>query len=70
MHVVFHGLAGGLLRRREHRPDVDVEPQVGERGRDDLLPAVMTVLSHLGDQNSRPPSLDPGDFIGEAVGLG
>jgi hypothetical protein len=47
-------LLGGL----EQRADVDVEAEVGERRRDDLLAAVVAVLAHLGDEmRGRRPSL-------------
>ena len=54
MHVVFDRLARGFGRRREQRPDIDVEAQVGKGGRDHLLPAVVAVLADLGDQETRP----------------
>ncbi len=57
VHVVLDGGPRGLLRRLEERPDVDVEAQVGERRRDDLLPAVVPVLPHLRDEDARATSL-------------
>ena len=47
-----------FLRRREQRTNLDLEAKVGEGRGDDLLPAVVAVLAHLGDENARPaPSL-------------
>ena len=43
--------------RLEQRADVDVEAEVGERGGDHLLAAVVAVLAHLGDQDARPAAL-------------
>ena len=57
VHVVLDGLARRLVGRGEQRPDVDVEAQVGERRGDHLLPAVVAVLAHLGDQDARPPAV-------------
>jgi hypothetical protein len=57
VHIVLHRLAGGLLRRLEERADVDVEAQVGKRGGDHLLAAVVAVLAHLGDQDARAAAL-------------
>src|SRR5262249_56237865 len=45
--------------------DVDVEAQVGERGRDHLGPAVMAVLPDLGHQQAGAPAL----IVDEAVDL-
>ena len=42
-----------LLRRLEHRADGDVEAEIGKGGGDDLLAAVVAVLSHLGDEDAR-----------------
>ena len=53
VHVGVDRLLGDLLRRGEQRADVDVEAQVGERGDDDLLAAVVPVLAHLRDQDPR-----------------
>jgi hypothetical protein len=52
-----------LLRSRKQRPDFDVEPEVGERRGNDLLPAVMSILAHLGDQNPGSAAL----VLGEAL---
>ena len=57
MHVVLDRLAGGFLRRLEQRADIDVEAEIGEGGCDDLLPAVVAVLAHLGDQDARPAAV-------------
>ena len=57
VHVGLDRLPGDLLRRLEQRADVDVEAEVGERGGDDLLAAVVAVLAHLGDQDPRAAAL-------------
>ena len=57
VHVGLDRLPGDLLGRLEQRPDVDVEAEVGERGGDHLLAAVVAVLAHLGDQDAGTASL-------------
>jgi len=42
-----------LLRRREERSDRDVKAEIGEGRSDDLLAAIMTVLTQLRHQNAR-----------------
>ena len=59
VHVGLDRLPGHLGRGLEQRADVDVEAQVGERGRDHLLAAVVAVLAHLGHQDARPAALLP-----------
>jgi hypothetical protein len=59
VHVVLDRLLGHLGGRLEQRAHVHVEAQVGERGGDDLLAAVVPVLAHLGHQDARPPALAP-----------
>ena len=41
-----------FLGRRKQRPDFDVEPEIRERRGNDLLPAIMSVLSHFSHQNA------------------
>ena len=53
MHVVLDRLARGFRGRREQRADVDVEAEIGEGRRDHLLPAVVAVLTDLGDEQAR-----------------
>ena len=57
VHVGLDRLAGDLVGRLEQRADVDVEAEVGERGGDHLLAAVVAVLAHLGDEDARPAAL-------------
>ena len=57
MHVVLDRLPRGLRRRREQRPDVDVEAEIGEGRGDHLLAAVVAVLADLGDEDARPAAL-------------
>ena len=63
VHVVVGGLPRDLLGRGEQRADVDVETDVGERGRDDLLAPVVAVLAHLGDQDARPAAVGLGELL-------
>src|SRR5690606_23660882 len=57
VHVGLDGLAGHRGGRGELRAGVHVEADVDERGGDHLLPAVVTVLAHLGDQDAGPTTL-------------
>ena len=57
MHVCVDGLLGNLFGRREQRADVNIESHVSERRYDDLLTAVVAVLPHLGDQDTRTTPL-------------
>ena len=63
VHVVVGGLARHLVRCGEQRADVDVEADVGERGGDHLLAAVVAVLAHLGDQDARPAAVCLGELL-------
>ena len=47
----------------EERPDVDVEAEVGEPGGDDLGPAVVSVLPHLGHQDPGTAALLRGKLL-------
>jgi methylmalonyl-CoA mutase cobalamin-binding domain/chain len=67
VHVVFHRLAGGFLGRREQRPDVDVEAEIGESRGDHLLAAVVAVLADFGDEQTRGAALRLGEFRDETV---
>ena len=51
--LLFGRLLGHLLGRREQRPDLHVEAEIGEARGDDLLAAVVAVLAHLGDEDAR-----------------
>ena len=53
-----------FLGRGEQRPDPDVEAEVGEGRGDDLLAAVVSVLTHLGDQDARALAF----VLGESAG--
>src|SRR5204863_3286534 len=53
--IVLDRLAGGLFRRLEQRPDIDIEADIGKGGGDDLGAAVVAVLAELDDQHARPP---------------
>ena len=57
VHVGLDGLPRDLLGGLEQRAHVDVEAEVGERGGDDLLPAVVAVLAHLRDEDAGAATL-------------
>src|SRR5579862_5143490 len=57
MHISFDCVLRNLCRRLKKRTDVDVEAEIGKCCRYDLGAAIMAVLSHLGDENARPPPL-------------
>ena len=66
MDVVLDRLARALLGGLEQRPDVDVEAEVGERGRHHLGAAVVAVLAELGDHHARAAAF----CVGERGDLG
>ena len=66
--VIVGSLLGDFFRRLEQRTDVDVESQVGEGGRDDLLAAVVAVLAHLRDQNAWTTTVLGGEFLDKRTG--
>ena len=41
----------------KQRSNVDIEADVSKRGRNDLAPSVVTVLTDLGDENARSSPL-------------
>ena len=61
VHVILDRLAGGLLRRREERADIDIEAEIGESRGDHLLAAVVAVLAHLRDQDARSSPVARGE---------
>ena len=64
VNVVFDRGLRGLLRRLEERSDVDVEAEISKRSRNHLLAAIMTVLSHLGDEDARPAAFARKEGLG------
>src|SRR5689334_19978558 len=48
---------GDFLGRREQGPDLHIEAHIAESRGDHLLAAVMAVLSDLGDEDARRPSV-------------
>src|SRR5690242_21215203 len=52
VYVVLDRLARRLDRRCEQGADIDIETEIGEGGGNDFLPAVVTVLADLGDQDA------------------
>src|SRR5690606_36351761 len=53
VHAFLDCLVRDFLGRREQRADFHVESNIGEGARDHFLPAIMAVLTHLGDENAR-----------------
>ena len=64
MNLPFGRTRRDFLRRCKQRSDLDVESEIRERRGDDLLPAIMPVLSHLGDQYPRRAAF----VLGEGAG--
>ena len=62
--LLLGGKRRHFLRSCKQRPDFDIEPEIRERRGDDLLPAVVPVLTHLGDENSWSVAL----VLGESAG--
>ena len=69
VHVGLDRLPRDLGRGLEQRADVDVEAEVGERGGEHLLPAVVPVLAHLRHQDARPAALRLGELVGRRARL-
>ena len=70
MDVVIGRLPGNFLGRREQRADVHIETDIGEGRRDHLLPAVVAVLTHLGDKDARPTAIGLGELLDQPGRLG
>lgn len=66
--IVFDGLTGAFLGGLEEGSDIDIKAEIGKSGGDHLLAAIMAVLSHLGDQDTRSSSFGLGEAIGELAG--
>ena len=64
MHVVLHGEAGDLFWRGKHRAQVNVEAKIGIGAGDHFGPAIVTVLTHFGDQNARAAAAFREEFFG------
>ena len=60
---VLDGLAGGFLRRREQRADIDVEADIGERRGDHRGAAVVAVLARFDHQHARAAALPGGEGL-------
>ena len=57
MHVVLDRLPRCFARRLKQRPDINIPAKVSKTGGDNLLAAVMSILTHLGDQDARTATL-------------
>ena len=68
MHVVFDRLTRSLGRRLEERTHVHVETAVGVTRSYHLGAAVVSVLAHLGDHDTRLTALLLGELLGQFAG--
>lgn len=66
--VRLHRLAGHFRRGLEEGADVDVEAEVGEGRRDDLLAAVVAVLAHLRHQDAGAAALGLSERVHQGPG--
>ena len=57
MDIVVDGLSRHFLRSLEEAANIDVEAQVCEATCDNLCASIMSVLTHLGYQNTRVTAL-------------
>ena len=53
MHIVLYGRARRFFWGLKEGSNVHVEAQIGERRGDHFLAAIVTVLAHLGDKDTR-----------------
>ena len=71
--ISIDGGTSGLLGGLEERTDIDIEAEIGETSGDDLGAAIVAVLTHLGDVDTRLTTsgglevLDLLDDVGELV---
>ena len=68
--IILHGLLGRFFRRLEKRTDVDVETEIGEGGRDDFGPTVVSVLTDLGHEHARTPPVPLFELSAHAAHFG
>src|SRR5262245_1152835 len=57
MDIALDGKLGDLLGRREQGTHLHIEAHIAESRGDHLLAAIMAVLSDLGDEDARRPSI-------------
>ena len=69
MDVIFHRHARRFARSLEQRADVDVKPEIRKCRGNHLRSAIVTVLSHLGNQDSGTASFRFGEFLGQCKRL-
>src|SRR5699024_2926632 len=63
VHIGLDRLPRDLRGSGEQRPDIHVEADVGERGGNDLLPAIVAVLPHLRHENAWSTPLVRGELL-------
>ncbi len=62
MDVLLQRLSGNLFRRLEQRPDINFEGQdLRRRWKSPSVRAVVSVLTHLGDEDARPAAFGLGE---------
>jgi hypothetical protein len=69
MHVVLSRHPGSFLRLLEQGADIDVESKVGIRSGDYFGAAVVSVLSHLGDEDAGATPVTAGKLVGYLADL-
>ena len=69
MYVVLHGLTGSLLRSLEQRTHIYVETTIGITGSYDLSTTVVTILTHLSDEDTRTTAFLLCELVGKLLGL-
>ena len=65
MNIVLDSFTGSLLRSLEQRTHVDVEAAVGITCSHHFGTTVVTVLTHLGNEDTRTATFLLSEFIGQ-----
>ena len=69
VNVVVHCVLCSFFRSLEQRPYVNVPAHISEGGRQYFLSAVMTVLTHLGQEDTRPAAFQFFKFFRQRIGF-
>ena len=69
VNVVVHCILCGFFRSLEQRPYVNVPAHVSEGGRQNFLSAVMTVLTHLSQEDTRPAAFQFFKLFSQRIGF-
>jgi hypothetical protein len=65
VHVVIQCLLNHFLRRLEKGPNIDIKTRIGKPCRNDAGTPVVTILTQLGNKNTRPSS----ELIGKGLNI-